>query len=130
MTIRSYTSPNVATNRERADTTTPLTPAVAAAATGLPTVDTQTGELFEDAPPKPVITLSAQLSYRGRSLTVTASGMTLSAFYEAVDARADCLFTISTGARDDKQRFTVIEASHMTLDSFCDMLDKKFGVPS
>lgn len=81
--MRSITRPHAATNRERADVTTPLG-------------ESPNAELFEDAelpaPLPPVVRITTTVEYRGRKLTITSE--------------------------------------NMTLDRFCDMLDKRLGVPS
>jgi hypothetical protein len=77
--------------------------------------------------PRPVGTLSTTIDYRGRSLTISASGMTLDAFYDAIDDdKAGQLFTIACRVAYREQVFA-IEFSHMTIDGFCDMLDKRLG---
>lgn len=79
--------------------------------------------------PMPVGTLSTTIEYRGRLLTISATGMTLDAFCESLttdDDVSDTLYTISTGAQYQDQ-FIVIEFSHMTIDGFCNMLDKRLG---
>lgn len=65
---------------KRADAITPLTPAVTAAATGLPA---------DDAPPaKAAIGISTQVIYRGRIFTLTPDpGMTLNEFCDLLDRR-------------------------------------------
>lgn len=74
--------------------------------------------------------LRTAFEYRGYHLTITARGMTLDAFYAAIETDADYPFTVCAGITHDDGRFTEIEFEDMTINDFCDMLDRKFGVPS
>lgn len=77
--------------------------------------------------PKPVGTLSTQIEYRGRTLAIAAEGMTLDVFYEAVNADAsEALFTIVCRA-PYRDSIIGIKFTNMTIDQFCDMLDKRLG---
>jgi len=100
-----------------ADVTTPITAADAHAE--------PPGERVMREPS--VITLTTAFEYRGYHLTVIAQGMTLDTFYDMLNT--DYLFTISAGVAHG-ERFTVIERTNTSVNGFCDMLDKKFGVPS
>lgn len=76
---------------------------------------------------KPHGRLRTAFEYRGYHLTITAHGMTLDAFYAAIETDPSYPFTVGTGVAHDGY-FTEFEFEDMTINDFCDMLDRKFGV--
>lgn len=125
MATGSYTTPNMKTNVDRpyppVDTKTPIPRTITEAdAHAEPPAE----RLMAN---KPRGRLRTAFEYRGYHLTITARGMTLAAFYAAIETDPAYPFTVGTGVAHDG-RFTEIEFEDMTINDFCDMLDRKFGV--